>query len=298
MTLYPWLEPTWQTLRQRVLAGTLPHALLLYGEDGLGKVQLAQALAHYLVCECGVFEQQTKNQHLWHSEAGHPDCLHLVPEGKLAMIKVDTVREVIHFVSQTAHSESYRVVLIEQAERMNIAAANALLKVLEEPGERCCFILISSHSEQVLPTIRSRCQLANVVADSQQQVLEWLTLQGVAQASEKLAIAKTPLTVMQWQASGWFAVYENLHKALKQHQEPTVVAKQFVDQAPLSMLLSWMIDCLSEILRSQPQRLSQLQPLLAQYYQAYQDTLKPISFNAQLQLEAWLISWYQQVTCR
>lgn len=290
--LYPWLESSWQTLVRRVGADQLPHALVLCGQQGLGKVQLAQALVYYLLCDCGVAQQRDKNQHLWHSEAGHPDCLHLAPQGKLEIIKVDSVREVTHFISQTAHAQGYRVVLIEQAERMNVAAANALLKVLEEPGERCCFILVSSHPEQLLPTIRSRCQTVNITADTQ-RAIDWLTSQGVAQAAEKLAIAKTPLAVMQWQEAGWFAVYENLRQALKQHQEPTTIAKQFVDQAPLPTLLSWLIGWLSEVIRHQPQRVTQLQPLLGQYYQAYQDVLKPISLNAQLQLEDWLIRWRQ-----
>ncbi|MDG4870023.1 DNA polymerase III subunit delta', partial [Guyparkeria sp. 1SP6A2] len=80
------------------------------------------------------------------------------PEEGKRQIRIDPIREVNRFVSQTAQQGGYRVIVVSPAEAMNIAAANALLKSLEEPGEKTLFILLSDVPSRTLPTIRSRCQ--------------------------------------------------------------------------------------------------------------------------------------------
>lgn len=96
--------------------------------------------------------------HLFESEAGHPDVMILIPEGKMNLIKIDSIREVIAFLSQTSMRGGLRVVLLTEADALNIASQNALLKSLEEPGEKALIILLTDKPHLLLPTIKSRCQ--------------------------------------------------------------------------------------------------------------------------------------------
>ena len=96
---------------------------------------------------------------LFASEAGHPDLIWLKPEGKLNLIKIDQVRDIIEFLSKSAQQGGYRVVVFEQAEGLNIAAQNALLKSLEEPGANSLLLLTSLRPDLLLPTIKSRCHV-------------------------------------------------------------------------------------------------------------------------------------------
>ena len=94
----------------------------------------------------------------------HPSVLHLTrpanekTKGFKTVVTVDEIRRVNRFLSMTSHDGGYRVVIVDPADDMNINAANALLKNLEEPPSRTVFILISHSPGGLLPTIRSRCQ--------------------------------------------------------------------------------------------------------------------------------------------
>jgi len=164
--IYPWQETMWQQTVAQVQQDKLPHALLLTAPVGSGKQVFAASLAKYLLCDAGEHSLLEKNRHLFASDAGHPDYHEAAPEGKLNVIKIDHIRELAHDLVQTASQRGYRVVVINQAERMNIAAANALLKTLEEPGDNVVLMLLSSEPEQLLPTIRSRCRVLNLAADA------------------------------------------------------------------------------------------------------------------------------------
>lgn len=153
-------------LLRAVQTGRLHHAYLFDGPDGVGKSLCARALAQALLCQtpvsgdaCGQCAACRKVQ-----ENSHAD-LHTIErkaraDGQAleAMIKVEQVREIQKVLSFKGFEGGRRVVLLFEPERMNATAANALLKILEEPGEGTHFILVSSASHRVLPTILSRCQ--------------------------------------------------------------------------------------------------------------------------------------------
>lgn len=137
-----------------------PHALLLTGPSGIGKKKLAFAFAQMLICEkseeacgvCGSCLRVAKNQ----SESLHflaPD-----PEASKPVIKVEAVRDLLNTLSLVSLTEN-RVIIIDQAQVMNVQAANVLLKTLEEPASNVYFILIGEDVHQFLPTIRSRVQV-------------------------------------------------------------------------------------------------------------------------------------------
>lgn len=149
---YSWHKPIWQRLQQQINQQRLPQALLLTGQAGLGKNAFAQQLAEYLLCQ----DDASANA-LWQAQT-HPDFMLLTPEKSGAAIKVDQIRQLNQSLTQTAHRAKQRVVIITPAEQLNIAASNALLKTLEEPNSQCVFLLVTEQPNQLLATIRSRCQ--------------------------------------------------------------------------------------------------------------------------------------------
>ena len=181
----PWQSAQWQRLQQQRQQEQLPHALLLAGAPGIGKRRLAQAFGAGLLCQqpvegaaCG----DCKACHLL-AAGTHPDWQWLAPEEAGKAIKIDQVRAVVDFVTQTSQLGGWRVMVVEPAEAMNRNSANALLKTLEEPPAGAIILLVSDAPGRLLPTIRSRCQqlllplpaeadsrawLAPLAADSQQ----------------------------------------------------------------------------------------------------------------------------------
>ena len=147
-------------LRQLLREGRLPHALLFSGPDGIGKKMLGQMLAAAILCgaevaPCGHCES-CRAMRL----DSHPDYYEVLPEsrGKSAkIIRIEQIREMQTIASRYPVLSDCRVVLIDEAECMNEAAANSLLKTLEEPEGQVTFILITSARSSLLDTIISRC---------------------------------------------------------------------------------------------------------------------------------------------
>ncbi len=206
-----WIEPQWGRLSGSL--GQLPHALLIHGPRGVGKLALATRFANLLLCEspasnnpCGRCEGCR-----WFRDGNHPDFRLIQPEsmadevepeegareeerpGKKAKpsneIKVAQIRGLADFLYVGSHRGARRVALVHPAEAMNLNAANALLKGLEEPPRNAVFILVTNASSRLLPTVRSRCvQLAVPVPDDL-AARAWLAANGVAQPDRWLAFA-------------------------------------------------------------------------------------------------------------
>lgn len=146
-------------LEQMCQQDDLPHALLFVGQAGIGKKLVALYLAQQLLCSattdkpCGTCESCRL-----FAAASHPDFFLLEPEAKKnAQIKIDQIRKLQAQLALAPCIGSRRVVIIDKAEQLNAAAANSLLKTLEEPVGDICFILIAQNTSQLLPTIVSRC---------------------------------------------------------------------------------------------------------------------------------------------
>ncbi len=147
-----------QRFTESLAAGSLHHAWLLYGMKGIGKHTLAETLAACLMCEsqsaCGACHGCKML-----IVGSHPDLFRLgLIEGKRDL-NIEQVRGVLAFLSLSGAESGRRVVILDDAERMNGQAANALLKGLEEPTAGSVLLMVCSDLERLPATIRSRCML-------------------------------------------------------------------------------------------------------------------------------------------
>jgi DNA polymerase-3 subunit delta' len=195
----PWHDGTLATLGSDL--HRLPHALLIHGPAGIGKHAFALHLAQVLLCEargsggraCG------KCPGCRYAGAGqHPDLLRIElatiePEtGEVVTsetIAIDRIRGLIEFAQLTSHRHAAKVAVIAPAERMNAAAANALLKTLEEPPPQTYFLLVSHQPGSVPATIASRCVRLPLLRPDAGSARDWLAEQGVKDAALVLAQA-------------------------------------------------------------------------------------------------------------
>lgn len=186
MSLQPWLIPTWEGLVARLLAQRFPHALMLAGPSGLGKRDLAAALMARMLCQmprgdgfaCELCRSCTLRR------AGtHPDRVQisfgLRDDGKpRTEITVDQIRALgARFASRPSFG-GWQVVGIDPADAMNTAAANALLKTLEEPAANTALILVADDPARLPATIRSRCQRIELRPPEPAVARAWLMAQG------------------------------------------------------------------------------------------------------------------------
>lgn len=173
---YPWQEALWEQLERQAQAQRLPHAVLLAGPAGVGKLAFAQAFLQRILClspRLGFACGHCKSCQLL-AAGNHPD-LHVVAakeEGKA--IGIDPVRELCAHLSQTSQQGGWKAALIAPAEDMTVQAANALLKSLEEPAGNTLIVLVSHEPHRLLPTIRSRCRQLRFAVPPAAQTAPWL----------------------------------------------------------------------------------------------------------------------------
>jgi DNA polymerase III subunit delta' len=199
----PWLHDAIDRFHQLIVAERLPHALLLQGREGDGSEVLAQTLAKAALCsapELGYPCNHCKSC-LLHQADTHPDCIKIVPGGASATVRVDEIRLLVDRFNSTAQIAQRKVALILHAETMNTAAANALLKTLEEPPGDSLLILVTEGTKPLLPTVRSRCQRITMQRPDADQIKAWLAAKDyTGKLSEDLleALDYQPLRLMHW----------------------------------------------------------------------------------------------------
>jgi DNA polymerase III subunit delta' len=179
LTIYPWQKSQWLRLLEMQQQNRLPHALLLCGPEGIGLNQFAQTFAMQMLCldnnsgsACGTCQScQLFN-------AGtHPDLTMIEPEEEGKQIKIDQIRELLNYVTLKSFSGNLKIAIIEPADAMNRATANALLKTLEEPPSQSMLLLLSHRPSNLPITIRSRCQRIDFKPTYDQTAIEWLQKQ-------------------------------------------------------------------------------------------------------------------------
>jgi len=173
-------------LRRALATGKLSHAYLFYGIDGSGMKDAALALVEAIFCNgtdgCGECPSCRKVAGL-----RHPDLHHVQPDG--AFIKIDQIRELQKELSYRPFEAPKKACIIEEADKMNISAANAFLKTLEEPSGDAILILMTTHVDAVLPTILSRCQQLRFPSLPTETIASQLREKGADEDSARIAAA-------------------------------------------------------------------------------------------------------------
>jgi DNA polymerase-3 subunit delta' len=266
--LFPWQDGPWQQLQQ--LRERLPHAILFHGAQGIGKTVFAEHFAQSLLCQtpaagghpCGKCDACG-----WFTQYSHPDYRRIRPEvldeedgvvgedaeagegkkGKATKapskeIKIDQIRALADFMNVSTHRQGLRVVVLYPAEALNTAAANALLKTLEEPPPSTMFLLVSNSIERLLPTILSRCRKFGMPMPSPDEALGWLQQQGVKDADLWLAEqGGAPLAAHEMAQSDAHDIMDEFLRALaRPGTEGALKTAERLQKAPVTDLVAWL----------------------------------------------------------
>jgi len=229
--VHPWNQPILESLKKG--RERMPHALLIHGPRGVGKLALAERAAQLLLCEHqdpAARPCERCDACRWYLAGNHPDFRRVEPEALAKappeveepeegsetparrtkqpsiVITVDQVRALADFLNIGSHRGGTRVALVHPAEDLYPNAANALLKSLEEPAAGAMFILVSHRPARLLPTVRSRCVAVPVPIPPAEVALKWLGSQGAEDPKRWLAFAGgAPLQALEYaqEATDW-----------------------------------------------------------------------------------------------
>ncbi|MBU0498583.1 MAG: DNA polymerase III subunit delta' [Gammaproteobacteria bacterium] len=256
MNPLPWQRPQWQRMQTLQGQGRIPHALLIQGPEGVGKRVFADAFAQGLLCinprgegaSCG----ECRTCRLLRAGT-HPDLTWVEPEAEGKAIRIDQIREFTQREALTSQFGGHKIWIITPADAMNGAAANALLKTLEEPAPATLILLLTSRSGALPATIRSRCQSLSFPTPAAAQALEWLTPQGDQDWATLLAVAAgSPFRAIAL-ATGERQelrgrVLEQFFKLLLGQADPIDLAEEW-HKPDLSLVLHWLTGLLVDLAR-------------------------------------------------
>ena len=216
----PWLNNLEQQLAQSYKAQRFHHAQLLCGPIGVGKFELSEQLANSLLCQNINTHMQSENSKLAPcgkckscalTHAGnHPDKRVTQVEGQ--SIGVDDIRAISDFMNHSAAQNGNKVAIIENCEKMTTAAANALLKTLEEPSNSRFLILTTSHTAQLPATILSRCAKTDIKVANSEAAKTWLADLNIGDYVWLPLFYTQPLLIKQWQAQEQLQHIDTLYK--------------------------------------------------------------------------------------
>lgn len=241
----PWLRATWQQLMATAQAGRLGHGIGIDWAPQLGSDRLIEQFSHWLLCQnkgnqqraCG----QCKSCQLLRT-GHHPDLIQCGQDATQS-IGVDDIRRIQQKLNQSSHQHGEKVAVLMNAQLLTTAAANALLKTLEEPPGATTVIIASSAWQRLLPTIRSRLQHYPVQPPSIEALAQWLSLQGEQPINAQESLrgwCDKPLAALAALKEG--ALHES--GDLAQMLETGTLAKPYKDVEPALDILSqleWVV---------------------------------------------------------
>lgn len=326
---YPWQQSQWSLFHEQIANKRLAHGILLSGQQGTGKWHFGHLMAKYLLCQNPIEDLSCgKCRSCQLFEAGtHPDLMVVMPEDHYKPIKIDQIRSLSNFVSSTAQQGGFQVVLMGPIEQLNVNAANALLKNLEEPAGETVLILVSHVMSLVMPTLRSRCQLIAMGPPSLSQSEHWLQDLGISDdiplflAFAANAPLKAKELALGAALEGLAAFLKGLHSLSHGQEMDVAMVRQWLD-VEIGDIVGWWVqllvitvtghsgdyiaqaeDGLSELGRLFVQLLKTLAKVNPKWLYKFMDRLLLIKKqqltganpNKQLLLEDLMIDWYKML---
>lgn len=252
MKVFDWHKDRFEALVASRTA--LPHALMLSGPRGIGKLEFARALAQAFLCEAPVQAGAacgTCSACAWFEGGSHPDYRQIEPaaesadseEGgkKATTIAVDQIRALPDFINMTSHRGGAKLVVIHPAEMLNVNAANALLKSLEEPPARTYFLLVTHRPHQLLATIKSRCQHILLPSPDLASASAWLAGQGTRDSQLALAhMGNAPLLALELEQGDYWRTRAAFLSHLAARDLDILVASEAARDFPLPHVVAWL----------------------------------------------------------
>lgn len=244
MSVMPWHAEHWSRLQARRARNAMPHALLLCGPAGLGKRDFMRRFAQGLLCtqaQDGMACGHCRSCLLFVAGT-HPDFAKLSfglrKDGvQRSEIVVDQIRELSARLAMSSQFGGWQIVCIDPADAMNAAAANALLKTLEEPSPQTMLLLVADAPWRLPQTIRSRCQRIEFHLPPRDEALAWLQQLDVGDASAALdAAGGNPGLARAWVQEGALMRRQEVRKDLGAlaagRGEAMEVARRWLDNEP------------------------------------------------------------------
>lgn len=179
MSWYPWLSAPYRQLVEQYQSGRGHHALLMHSARGMGDDALAYGLSRWLLCQHQEGEKSCGKCHSCQLmiAGNHPDWHVLTPEKGKNSLGIDPVRQLIETLYNYSQQGGAKVVWLSEAELLTEAAANALLKTLEEPPARTYFLIGCSEPTRLLATMRSRCFYWHLPTPDENLATQWISRQ-------------------------------------------------------------------------------------------------------------------------
>ena len=232
----------------------MPHAVLLQGPKGLGKLDFAKALCAFVLCGHRTEDSPCDECHtckLLKADT-HPDYKEAMPAADGKGVLVDQIRDFCEFFIYSSQLSVYKSGIIHPADKMNRNAANSLLKTLEEPTRNSLIILVAESTTSLPATIKSRCQVLDFCAPEKDQAIAWLQSASAVSQNIELALSLAnygPLEALDYlqgdslsERQEQFELFAGLRAGRVSATKAAEKLQKTLNRRTLGWMLSWVQD--------------------------------------------------------